>query len=191
MSLYPENAACYVLFVFSFSLIAPILRTCGSEGHSICQVRESRLSENTKGIESEIPRKVKVGLLIRTINFFYIYIAFGSLVPRLLCVQFALFVITRSSVRNLELIRNSQGDNTVLKHPVAFVDNAIRTNTHIHVLYFFFHWLYSPLGPWTLISFFSFMIVLRTVGLLGRVISSSQGLYLNTGQHKHRINTYT
>jgi hypothetical protein len=27
------------------------------------------------------------------------------------------------------------------------------------------------------------------VGLLGRVISSSQGLYLNTGQRKHRINT--
>jgi hypothetical protein len=26
-------------------------------------------------------------------------------------------------------------------------------------------------------------------GLLGRLISSSQGLYLNTGQHKHRINT--
>jgi hypothetical protein len=30
-----------------------------------------------------------------------------------------------------------------------------------------------------------------TVGLIGRVISSSQGLYLNTGQHKQRINTYT
>jgi hypothetical protein len=27
---------------------------------------------------------------------------------------------------------------------------------------------------------------LQTVGLLGRVISSSQGLYLTTGQHKHR-----
>jgi hypothetical protein len=39
--------------------------------------------------------------------------------------------------------------------------------------------------------FFSFMIILQMVGLLGRVISSSQGLYLNTGQHKHRINTYT
>jgi hypothetical protein len=26
----------------------------------------------------------------------------------------------------------------------------------------------------------------QAVGLLGRVISSSQGLYLNTGQHKHR-----
>jgi hypothetical protein len=35
------------------------------------------------------------------------------------------------------------------------------------------------------------MIILQTVGLLGRVIISSQGLYLNTGQHKHRINTYT
>jgi FAD synthase len=35
------------------------------------------------------------------------------------------------------------------------------------------------------------MIILQTVGLLGRVIGSSQGLYLNTGQHKHRINTYT
>jgi hypothetical protein len=38
--------------------------------------------------------------------------------------------------------------------------------------------------------FFCFMIILQTVGQLGRVISSSQGLYLNTGQHKHRINTY-
>jgi hypothetical protein len=47
-----------------------------------------------------------------------------------------------------------------------------------------------PLGPWHLI-FFRFMIILQTVGLLGRVISSSQDLYLTTGQHKHRINTYT
>jgi hypothetical protein len=54
---------------------------------------------------------------------------------------------------------------------------------------FYFHWLYNPLGPWPLL--FSFMIILQTVGLLARVISSSQGLYLNTGQHKHRINTYT
>jgi hypothetical protein len=54
---------------------------------------------------------------------------------------------------------------------------------------FFFHWLYSPLGPWPLI-FFSFTVILQTVGLLGRVISLPQGLYLNTAQHKHRINTY-
>jgi hypothetical protein len=35
------------------------------------------------------------------------------------------------------------------------------------------------------------LINLKTVGLLGRVISSSQGLYLDTGQHKHRKNVYT
>jgi hypothetical protein len=39
--------------------------------------------------------------------------------------------------------------------------------------------------------FFSFLIILQIVNLLGRAISPSQGLYLNTGQHKHRINTYT
>jgi hypothetical protein len=37
----------------------------------------------------------------------------------------------------------------------------------------------------------SWSFSLQTVGLLERVISSPQGLYLNTGQHKHRINTYT
>jgi hypothetical protein len=54
---------------------------------------------------------------------------------------------------------------------------------------FFFHWLYSPLGPWPLI--FSFMTILQTVGLLGRVISASQGLYLNTGQQKQNKHTHT
>jgi hypothetical protein len=53
---------------------------------------------------------------------------------------------------------------------------------------FFFHWLYSPLGP--SLWFLSFMIILQAIGLLGQVISSLQGLYLNTGQHIHRINTY-
>jgi hypothetical protein len=38
---------------------------------------------------------------------------------------------------------------------------------------------------------FFILIILQMVGLLGRVISSSQGLYLNIGQHKHRINSYT
>jgi hypothetical protein len=34
---------------------------------------------------------------------------------------------------------------------------------------FFFHWLHSPRGPWLVL--FSFMIILQTIGLLGRVIS--------------------
>jgi hypothetical protein len=37
--------------------------------------------------------------------------------------------------------------------------------------------------------FFSLLIYSQSVELLGRVMSSSQDLYLNTGQHKHRINT--
>jgi hypothetical protein len=41
-----------------------------------------------------------------------------------------------------------------------------------------------PLGSIGLIS--QFLEHSQTVGLLGRVFSSSQGLYLNTGQHKHR-----
>jgi hypothetical protein len=47
-------------------------------------------------------------------------------------------------------------------------------------------WLYSPCGPWPL---FSLLIYSQSVGFLGRVIRSSQGLYLSTAQHKHRINT--
>jgi hypothetical protein len=55
---------------------------------------------------------------------------------------------------------------------------------------FIHQWLYSPLlGPG---QFFSFVIVFtQSVGLLGRVISPSQGRYLHTGQHKHRINAHT
>jgi hypothetical protein len=47
-----------------------------------------------------------------------------------------------------------------------------------------FFFLLLPLRSIGLIS--QFLDHSRTVGLLGRVISPSQGLYLNTGQHKHR-----
>jgi hypothetical protein len=60
-----------------------------------------------------------------------------------------------------------------------------------HFIHSFIHeWLYSPLlGPGL---FFSFVIFLtQTVGLLGRVISPSQGRYLHTGQHRYRTNTHT
>jgi hypothetical protein len=47
----------------------------------------------------------------------------------------------------------------------------------------------QPFGPRI---FFSFVIFFtQTVGLLGRVISPSQGRYLHTEQHKHRINAHT
>jgi hypothetical protein len=38
--------------------------------------------------------------------------------------------------------------------------------------------------------FSSFIIFTQSVGLPGRGISPSQGHYLHTGQHKHRINAY-
>jgi hypothetical protein len=73
------------------------------------------------------------------------------------------------------------------------------------------YWRYTPLRilapPWSSeasIFFWTFLLPLWNLGLisqfldhftdgrlLGRVISSSQGFYLNTGQHKHRINAYT
>jgi hypothetical protein len=55
---------------------------------------------------------------------------------------------------------------------------------------FIHQWLYSPLFGSGLI--FSFVIFFtQSVGLLGRVISPSQGRYLHTGQYKHRINAHT
>jgi hypothetical protein len=49
--------------------------------------------------------------------------------------------------------------------------------------FFFFNGSTAPC--WALASFSLSWLFLQTVGLLGRVISSSQGFYLNTGQHKH------
>jgi hypothetical protein len=69
--------------------------------------------------------------------------------------------------------------------------NILRTvNLYYYVHSFIHQWLYSPfVGPGL---FFSFVIFFtQRVGLLGRIISTSQGLYLYTGQHKHRINAHT
>jgi hypothetical protein len=43
---------------------------------------------------------------------------------------------------------------------------------------------------WALAAFSDFLSFTQTVGLLGRWISRSQGRYLHTGQHKHKINVY-
>jgi hypothetical protein len=50
-----------------------------------------------------------------------------------------------------------------------------------------------PLTPYSYgVEVFIFLwIYTQSVGLLGRVIGPSQGLYLNTVQRKHRINTHT
>jgi hypothetical protein len=48
-------------------------------------------------------------------------------------------------------------------------------------------WLYSLVD---LGRIFCFLIYTQSEGLLGRGISPSQGRYLHTGQHKHRINAH-
>jgi hypothetical protein len=53
---------------------------------------------------------------------------------------------------------------------------------------FFLMALPAHSGPRPLIQFRNHFS--QTVGLIGRVISPSQGRYLNTGQHKHKINAY-
>jgi hypothetical protein len=76
------------------------------------------------------------------------------------------------------------------------ITKLLITQFHAYLCYFplfyslIHQWLYNPLlGP---DLFFSFVIFFtQTVGLLGRVISPSQGRYLYTGQHKHRINAHT
>jgi hypothetical protein len=60
--------------------------------------------------------------------------------------------------------------------------------TYSHMLFLFLLPLLlgSSLPYWSTGLITQFIDCLEAVGLLGRVISSSQGLYPNTGQHKHR-----
>jgi hypothetical protein len=65
----------------------------------------------------------------------------------------------------------------------------------ITFLSFFLLWRYSPnlglgLPPWNSPFHFGFLDLRHSVGLLGRVISSSQGLYLYTKRNAH-IHTST
>jgi hypothetical protein len=76
---------------------------------------------------------------------------------------------------------------------VVFLHLAPRADSRglYYVIHPFIHrWLYNPMLGHGL--FFNFIIFLtQTFGLLGRVISPSQGRYLHTEQHDHRINAHT
>jgi hypothetical protein len=82
-------------------------------------------------------------------------------------------------------------------HKAYFIIDCLSYESFVvTTIIFFFLWRYSPnlglgLPPWNSPFHFGFLGLRQSVGLLGRVISSSQGLYLNTRQHKHRINTHT
>jgi hypothetical protein len=70
-----------------------------------------------------------------------------------------------------------------------FVQERLFKSYSVKSLPFFSVALPAHTGPWPLIQFRNHFP--QTARLLGRVISSSQGLYLNIGQHKHRKNAYT
>jgi hypothetical protein len=86
----------------------------------------------------------------------------------------------------LQIVWNSETVTVTCSH------GSVRIHLFIHsfIRLFIHKWLCSLLfGPGL---FFSFVVFLtQTAELLGRVISSSQDLYLHTGQYKHRINSYT
>jgi hypothetical protein len=76
---------------------------------------------------------------------------------------------------------HTSGTTTCPTHAIKYTNRLYNT--------IFFSLALRP--PWALASVFQFHDHFQTVGHLGRVISLSQGLYLNIGQHKHTINTYT
>jgi hypothetical protein len=74
----------------------------------------------------------------------------------------------------------------------AEITHSYTCNSTIYYVFaFFFHWHYSPSGPrptsmkLSVSLRFFFPSLRQSVGLLGRVISSSQGLYLYTNTEKH------
>jgi hypothetical protein len=78
-----------------------------------------------------------------------------------------------------------------LRASVLFVPLSVFEVWHqiLEIISFIHQWLYSPLlGPGLFFSSVTFFT--QTVGLLGRVINPSQGLYLHTEQHKYRINAH-
>jgi hypothetical protein len=100
----------------------------------------------------------------------------------------------------LHLVSNCQQSDhgVMLKHTsisVSLLQKWIYNSTYDTgktKLPFFFLWRYSPylglgLPPWNSPFHFSFLDLRRSIGLLGRVISSSQGLYLYTNTEKHTL----
>jgi hypothetical protein len=80
-------------------------------------------------------------------------------------------------------------DNRCSKSAWDFFDNSqIFISKCSNVRNFFPPLALQP--SWALAAYHSSDLS-QLVGLLGRVISPSQGRYLNTGQHKYRINTCT
>jgi hypothetical protein len=79
---------------------------------------------------------------------------------------------------------------------VCLIHGVQKWRWNIHsLLSFSFYIIYPSMSStticWTLAAFSVSWSFTQSVGLLAWEISQSQGRYLHTGQHKHRINTQT
>jgi hypothetical protein len=86
--------------------------------------------------------------------------------------------------------KRTQGSQKKLSSDICISLN--RTYTHSLLKQLYIHSLMVLqllVAPWPFLQFRNYFT--QTVELLGRVISPSQGRYLNTGQHKHRTNAHT
>jgi hypothetical protein len=81
-------------------------------------------------------------------------------------------------------------DSYLTKNYISPQICSLLYNYSMHKGIFFPMALTALTGPWPLLQFRKKFFT-QTARLLGRVISPSQGRYLYTGQHKHRINAYT
>jgi hypothetical protein len=61
---------------------------------------------------------------------------------------------------------------------------------YVYICLSIYLYIYGSTALVDLGRFFSFLIYTQLIGLLGRGISPSQGRYLHTEQHKHRINAH-
>jgi hypothetical protein len=78
---------------------------------------------------------------------------------------------------------------SILSKFMGLENFRIKLGFRLTQVLFFSMLLPAHSGPWPLTQFRN--IFSQKVELLRRVISLSQGHYLNTRQHKHRINSYT
>jgi hypothetical protein len=96
-----------------------------------------------------------------------------------------LHVLGYSNTNNRHVYSHSGNLNCqMLLNPKMRYGNGERFPCYFFFNSSFFQLLFQPIqGPGLLFS--SVIIFSEAVGLLGRVISPSQGLYLNKGKHKH------
>jgi hypothetical protein len=110
------------------------------------------------------------------------------------CVHRGGAILMYATTGNLRVLRHDYVINgirsSVCKFWATYLCSGVvcwAPSNHLSSFILIHQWLYSPLlGPSLLFSFVIFFI--QTVLLLGGGISPSQGRYLHTGQHKHRIN---